>query len=74
MSRAMQLAMSEQQASDLCAKEKVGVSTIEALPGGGVRLVCNSSTGAEIVRAKAGSKIMRIEGAREKHRPATPLW
>jgi hypothetical protein len=70
----MQLAMSEREASDLCTKQKVGVSTIEALPGGGVRLVCNSSAGAEIVRAKAASKIMRVEGAREKHRPATPLW
>jgi hypothetical protein len=74
MSRAMQLAMSERQATDLCAKQNVAVSAIEKLPGGGVRLVCNSTTGAEIVRLKAGSKIMLVEGAREKHRPATPLW
>ena len=74
MSRAMQLAMSKRQAQDLCAKQKVGVSTIEALPGGGVRLVCNSSSGADTVRQKAKSKIMRVEEAREKHRPATPLW
>lgn len=74
MSRALQLAMSESEASDMCAKQKVSVSTIEALPGGGVRLVCNSASGAEIVRKKAKSKIMRIEEAREKHRPATPLW
>ena len=74
MTRAMQLAMSEIEASDLCAKQKVGISTIEALPGGGVRLVCNSSTGAEIVRKKDRSKIMRVEGVREKHRPTTPLW
>ena len=74
MSRAMQLAMSERQASALCAKEKVSVSAIESLPGGGVRLVCGSTTGAEIVRRKAKSKLVRVELAREKHRPSTPLW
>jgi hypothetical protein len=74
MSRAMQLAMTERQASDLCAKQKVGISAIEALPGGGVRLVCSSGNGADIVRHKAKSKVMRVEEARQKHRPATPLW
>jgi len=70
----MQLALTERQAFDLCAKQQVGVSTIEALPGGGVRLVCCSTSGAEIVRLKARSKIMKVEEARQKHRPATPLW
>ena len=37
----MQLAMSERQAHDLCAKEKVAISALESLPGGGVRLVCS---------------------------------
>jgi len=74
MSRAMQLAMSERQAHDLCARQKVTVSAIESLPGGGVRLVCNSASGAEILRKAAKSKIMHVEEAREKHRPATPLW
>jgi hypothetical protein len=74
MSRAMQLAMTERQATDMCAKQKVGVSTIEALPGGGVRLVCNTASGADIVRHKAKSKVMRVEEARHKHRPPTPLW
>ena len=31
----MQLAMSEQEVLDLCAKEKIAVSAIEALPDGG---------------------------------------
>ena len=74
MSRAMQLAMSERQAHDLCAKANVIVSAIESLPGGGVRLVCSSASGAEIVRQKAKSKLMRVEKAREKYRPATPFW
>jgi len=74
MSRAMQLAMSEQEVLALCAAQKVGVSAIEPLPGGGTRLVCSSSVGAELVRRKAKSKIMAAEQARERHRPRTPLW
>jgi len=31
MTRAMQLAMSERQAHDLCAKEKVTISALESL-------------------------------------------
>jgi hypothetical protein len=74
MSRAMQLAMSEQEVLTLCASEKVAVSAVERLPGGGTRLVCCSSSGAEIVRRKAKSKIVTAEQIREKHRPTTPLW
>jgi len=70
----MQLAMSEAEALGFCASHKVGVSVIEPLPGGGIRLVCSSSSGAEIVRQKAKSKLMLVEEAREKRRPATPLW
>jgi hypothetical protein len=70
----MQLALSERQTQDLCAREKVAVSAIESLPGGGVRLVCSSVSGAEKVRQKAKSKIMPVEQARAKHRPTTPLW
>jgi hypothetical protein len=74
VSRAMQLAMSEREALDLCATQKVAVSAIESLPGGGVRLVRTSVTGADIVRQKAKSKVMSVEQARAKHRPASPLW
>ncbi len=70
----MQLAMSEQEVLALCASHKVAVSAIERLPGGGIRLVCNSASGADIVRQKAKSKLMMAEQAREKHRPASPLW
>jgi hypothetical protein len=61
----MQLAMSERQAHEFCAKEKVTISALESLPGGGVRLVCSSGSGAEIVRQKAKSKIMQVEEARK---------
>jgi hypothetical protein len=74
MSRAMQLAMSEQEALKLCASHNVGVSAIERLPGGGVRIVCNSSNGAEVLRQKAKSKVIAAEQVRAKHRPAAPLW
>ena len=74
MSRAMQLAMSEPEVVKLCAAQKVKISAIEPLPGGGVRLVCSSANGADTIRGKAKSKIMKVEEAREKHRPRTPLW
>jgi hypothetical protein len=74
MSRAMQLAMSEREVLALCATQKVAISAIEALPGGGVRLVCSSASGADLVRSKAKSKIMKVEQTREKHRPTSPLW
>jgi len=74
MSRAMQLAMSEKEALALCASHNITVSAIEGLPGGGVRLVCNSSNGAELLRQKAKSKVIRAEQLREKHRPTSPLW
>ena len=74
MSRSMQLAMSEQDALSLCTKQKVDVSAIECLPDGGVRLVCSSQDGADTIRQKAKSKIMKVEQAREKHRPSSPLW
>lgn len=74
MSRAMQLAMSEREVRALCTAENVAVSAIEALPGGGVRLVCNSVNGADTVRRKAKSKIMSVEQGRARHRPTSPLW
>ena len=70
----MQLAMSDQEARALCATHNVSISVMEALPGGGVRLVCSSVNGAETIRQKAKAKIMSVDSAREKHRPSTPLW
>jgi len=70
----MQLAMSEQEVLALCASKEVAVSVIERLPGGGTRLVCCSSSGADIVRDKAKSRIITAEQVREKHRPTSPLW
>ncbi|HUP67711.1 MAG TPA: hypothetical protein VM145_05845 [Sphingomicrobium sp.] len=74
MSRAMQLKMSEKEVLALCATHKVSVSAIERLPSGGTRLVCSSTSGAELVRQKAKSKLIAVDEAREIRRPASPLW
>jgi hypothetical protein len=74
MSRAMQLAMTESEALARCEAAKVGISAIEPLPDGGVRLVCNSAEGAELMRRKYKSKIIKVEQSRERHRPVAPLW
>ena len=70
----MNLNMSVSEATTRCQSEKVGISAIEALPSGGVRLVCMSSDGADTIRAKCKSKLMTGEVARERHRPVKPLW
>jgi hypothetical protein len=54
--------------------EKVGVSAIESLPGGGVRLVCMSSDGAALIRRKLKRYVIDGEAARERFRPATGTW
>jgi len=74
MSRAILLSLDEGQVIAQCLKAKVGVSAIEGLVGGGVRLVCRSSAGAEIMRAALKKHLIEGEAVRERHRPKTPLW
>ena len=75
MNRAVYLDMDEGKVVASCLKQKVGVSAIERLPGGGVRLVCNSSEGAERMRSSLKSHLLDAKDvARERHRPTTPLW
>ncbi len=57
-----------------CLSEKVSVSAIERLPGGGVRLVCNSSDGAALIREKLKRYVMDGDVRRERFRPVKPLW
>ena len=73
MTRALFLSISEGEAVAQCLKEKVGVSTIERLPGGGVRLVCSSSEGAKTMRIALKSKLTDTV-ARVGYRPRSPLW
>jgi hypothetical protein len=75
MSRAVYLDMDEGKVVASCLKQKVGVSAIERLPGGGVRLVCNSSDGADRMRSTLKTHLLDADHvARERHRPSTPLW
>lgn len=74
MSRVLHLSLEEGVVVIRCMSEQVGISAIERLPGGGVRLVCSSNSGAEILRRKLKRYIIDGEVRRERHRPATPLW
>jgi hypothetical protein len=70
----MNLNLTLSEATARCQSESVGISAIEALPTGGVRLVCMSSEGADTIRAKCKSKLISGEVVRERHRPTRPLW
>jgi hypothetical protein len=74
MSRVVQLSLDEGVVVIRCLSEKVGVSAIESLPGGGVRLVCMSGDGAAKIRKKLKAYVIDGEVERERHRPVKPLW
>ena len=74
MSRAINLSLGEADVLARCVSESVGVSAIERLPQGGVRLVCMSGHGAELIRRKLKSYVIKGEVKRERHRPTRPLW
>jgi len=58
MTRALNLQMNEAQAREECSTRSIGVSAIENLPDGGVRLVCMSSEGAALLRRRLKSQVM----------------
>jgi hypothetical protein len=70
MSRAMFVNLSEDQVIAKCEAEQVGISALEKLPGGGVRLVCLSSDGAAIMARKFKSSLKPDTTKREPFRPA----
>ena len=74
MSRAMNLAMTAEEVRKHCDAKEIDISVLEALPDGGVRLVCSSGDGAEKVRAKFSSKIMDGAARRTLFRPTKPFW
>jgi hypothetical protein len=74
VSRAINLDLEEGQVVARCLAEKVGISTIERLPSGGVRLVCMSVDGAQLIRRKLKAHLLETDQVRQRHRPATPLW
>jgi hypothetical protein len=59
MSRVINLKMSEAEARHRCDTRQVGVSALEKLPDGGVRLVCMSSEGAETIRKRLKANIIK---------------
>jgi hypothetical protein len=58
MTRTIHLSMSEGEVVEHCRKAVVGISSIEPLVSGGVRLVTMSVEGAETMRAKLKNRII----------------
>jgi hypothetical protein len=74
LSRVLFVALDEGQVVARCLAEKVGISAIERLPAGGVRLVCMSGDGAAVMTRKLKGHLITDEVTRERHRPTSPLW
>ena len=74
MNRVINLTLDEGVVVIRCLSEKVGISAIERLPRGGVRLVCMSGEGAELIRRKLKRYLINGDVTRERHRPVKPLW
>ena len=74
MSRVILLSMSEKDVMARCLESNVGVSAIERLVDGGVRLVCMGGNGAELIRKKLKPHIIHGDVIRERRRPRSPLW
>jgi len=74
MSRVLLVALEEGEVVAKCLAAKVGISALERLPGGGVRLVCMSTDGAAQMSRKLKRILIDGEVERQRHRPASPLW
>jgi hypothetical protein len=74
MSRVLFLSLDEKQVETRCLAEDVGISALERLPKGGVRLVCMSSDGAAVMMRKLKTHLMSGDVVRELHRPRKTLW
>jgi len=74
MSRTLLLSMTERQAIAHCAEAKVGISALETLHSGGVRLVCMSSHGAATMRRTLKKHLIEGEVVRERFRPRHTSW
>jgi len=74
MSRALNRSMTEAEVIQHCTDKNIGISALEKLPDGGVRLVCMSSSGAAQIRSKLKARVMADDVRRERFRPISPLW
>jgi hypothetical protein len=70
LSRAINLAMSGKAVRQHCDEHSVGISSIEELSSGGVRLVCMSGDGAAQVRRSLKAKLIEGDTVRTRIRPA----
>ena len=69
MSRVVLLALSEADVRAHCVRFAVRISSVEGLFGGGVRLVCQSGSGADVIRHKLQTDVIRGDVVRERVRP-----
>lgn len=74
MSRELFVTLSEGEVVKRCLDEKVGISAIERLPAGGVRLVCMSVDGAAQMFRKLKPYLIKGAVSRQQHRPNRVLW
>jgi hypothetical protein len=74
MSRAVNLTMALDAVVKHCHDKSIDISVVEPLPDGGVRLVCSSSYGAELIRRTLRSHLIAGDPRRERFRPRSPLW
>ena len=74
MSRVVNLSMAEADVREQCRKSAIGVSSLEVLESGGVRLVTSSVDGAEKIRKKLKSKLVRGDVQRTPSAPKTWPW
>jgi hypothetical protein len=74
MSRELFVRLDESEVMSRCLAENVGVSAIERLPAGGIRLVCMSGHGAALMTRKFKASLIKEPVVRQRHRPTRPLW
>lgn len=74
MSRAFNLSMTEADVIKHCNDKSIAISVIEALPGGGTRLVTMNGHGAAQIQAKLKTRIIQGEVRREQFVRRRPQW
>jgi len=74
LSRVLLIALPQALVIEQCSANDVGISAIEPLASGGVRLVCMSSVGAAQMARKLKAHLIEGVVTRERHRPQKPLW
>jgi len=74
ISRALNLNLSREQVVKHCGSRDVGISAMEDLPDGGVRLVCMSVGGAESLRADLHRHVIKGDARRTPLRERRAPW